>query len=209
MSIGLGISSSSSHLWLLLEHVYLIFTSICLYNTIHHYYCRHDLHFVLLCCGFLHHDDVMKWKHFQCYWPFVWGIHWSPVNSPHKVQWCRALIFSLIFILTNGWVHNWDACDLRCHRSHYDVTVMTLILGIFSNVTSLALGQSYAGLLGPRAQGPWHGIPENRPFWNYPWGPNDPHQMEEFIFVFLWWEIPHKISYPYIERCGFYSKVKI
>ena len=22
-------------------------------------------------------------------------------------------------------------------------------------------------------------------------------------------EIPHKISYPYIERCGFYSQVKI
>ena len=128
----------------------------------------------------------MKWKHFQRYWPFVWGIHWSPVNSPHKVQWCRALIFSLILILTNGWVQNWEACDLRCHRSHYDVTVMTLILGIFSNVTSLALGQSYAGLL--RAQGPGHGIPENRPFWNYPWGPNGPHQMEEFIFVFLWWE---------------------
>ena len=30
------------------------------------------------------HDDVIKWKHFPRYWPFVRGIHWFPVNSPHK-----------------------------------------------------------------------------------------------------------------------------
>ena len=39
------------------------------------------------------HDDVIKWKHFPRYWPFVWGIHRSPVNSPHKGQWRGALIF--------------------------------------------------------------------------------------------------------------------
>ena len=33
------------------------------------------------------HDDVIKWKHFPRYWPFVRGIHRSPVNSPHKSQW--------------------------------------------------------------------------------------------------------------------------
>ena len=34
-------------------------------------------------CHFFHpeHDDVIKWKHFPRYWPFVWGIHQSPVNS--------------------------------------------------------------------------------------------------------------------------------
>ena len=32
------------------------------------------------------HDDVIKWKHFPCHWPFVRGIHRSPVNSPHKGQ---------------------------------------------------------------------------------------------------------------------------
>ena len=26
----------------------------------------------------------MTWKHFLHYWPFVWGIHQSPVDSPHK-----------------------------------------------------------------------------------------------------------------------------
>ena len=30
------------------------------------------------------HDDVTKWKHFPRYWPFVCGIHRSPVNSPAK-----------------------------------------------------------------------------------------------------------------------------
>ena len=30
------------------------------------------------------HNDVIKWTHFQRYWPFVRGIHQSPVNSPHK-----------------------------------------------------------------------------------------------------------------------------
>ena len=44
----------------------------------------------------VHHDDVIKWKHFPRYWPFVWGIHRSPVNSPHKDQWRGPLIFSLI-----------------------------------------------------------------------------------------------------------------
>ena len=33
------------------------------------------------------HDDVIKWKHFPRYWPFVRGIHRTPVNSPHKGQW--------------------------------------------------------------------------------------------------------------------------
>ena len=48
------------------------------------------------------HDDVIKWKHFPRYWPFVWGIHRSPVNSPHKSQWRGALMFSLICAWING-----------------------------------------------------------------------------------------------------------
>ena len=41
------------------------------------------------------HDDVIKWKYFPRYWPFVRGIHLSPVNSPHKGQWHGGLMFSL------------------------------------------------------------------------------------------------------------------
>ena len=45
------------------------------------------------------HDDVIKWKHFPCYWPFVPGIHRWSVNSPHKGQWHGALMFSLTCVL--------------------------------------------------------------------------------------------------------------
>ena len=70
------------------------------------------------------HDDVIKWKHFPRYWPFVRGNHRSPVNSPHKGQWRGALMFSLICAWTKGWVNNRNACNLRRHHAHYDVTVM-------------------------------------------------------------------------------------
>ena len=70
------------------------------------------------------HDDVIKWKHFPRYWPFVRGIHRWPVNSPHKGQWRRDLMFSLIYAWTNGWINTRDAGDLRRHHAHYGVTVM-------------------------------------------------------------------------------------
>ena len=72
------------------------------------------------------HDDVIKWKHFPRYWPFVRGIHRSPVNFPHKGQWRGALMFSLICTRINGWVNNAEVGDLRRYRVHYDVTVMGL-----------------------------------------------------------------------------------
>ena len=74
----------------------------------------------------LPHDDVIKWKHFPCYWPFVRRIHRSPVNSPHKGQWRGAFMFSLICVWINGWVNRCEAGDLWRHRANYDVTVMTL-----------------------------------------------------------------------------------
>ena len=71
------------------------------------------------------HDDVIKCKHFPRYWPFMRGIHRSPVNSPHKGQWRGALMFSLICAWTNSWENNGDAGDLRRYRAHYDVIVMS------------------------------------------------------------------------------------
>ena len=74
-----------------------------------------DVKFVVphYCCTF--HDDVIKWKHFPRYRPFVRGIHLSPVNSSHKGQWRGALMFTLICAWINGWVNN---------RAHHDVIVM-------------------------------------------------------------------------------------
>ena len=71
-----------------------------------------------------YHDDVIKWKHFPRYWPFVRGIHRSPVNCPHKGQWRGALKFSLICVWINGWVNNREAGILRRYRAHYDIIVM-------------------------------------------------------------------------------------
>ena len=40
----------------------------------------------------LHHDDVIKWKHFPRYWPFVRGIHrsrWIPRTKASDTElWC-------------------------------------------------------------------------------------------------------------------------
>ena len=71
-------------------------------------------------------NDVIKWKHFPRYWPFVRGIHLSPVKSLHKGQWRGALMFSLICAWINGWVNNGEAGNLRRHRAHYDVNVISL-----------------------------------------------------------------------------------
>ena len=79
-------------------------------------------------------DDVIKYKHFPRYWPFVLGIHRLPVNSPDKGQWRGALMFSLICVWINGWVNNGEASDLIRHRAHYDVTVMFCVWNVIDNV---------------------------------------------------------------------------
>ena len=58
--------------------------------------------------------------------PFVQGIHRSPVNSPYTKAsdaelWCSSLICAWI----NAWVNNRKAADLRRHRAHYGVIVMS------------------------------------------------------------------------------------
>ena len=66
------------------------------------------------------HDDLIKWKHFPSYWPFVQWINRWPVNSPRKGQWRGAFMFSLI----SPGANSRDAGDLWCHHAHYDITVM-------------------------------------------------------------------------------------
>ena len=114
-------------------HYYVIVMRSLAFGTTHcHHMNRfaHDWH--LACCQCTGtcshvspiHDDVIKWKHFPRYWPFVRGIHRYPVNSKHKGQWRGALMFSLISACVNTWVNNREAGDLRRHRGHYDVIVM-------------------------------------------------------------------------------------
>ena len=56
-------------------------------------------------------------------WEFT--VHRLPVNSPHKGQWHGVWVFFFIYAWTNDWVNNRDAGDLRRHRAHYDVSVMS------------------------------------------------------------------------------------
>ena len=72
------------------------------------------------------HDDVIKWKHFPRNWPFVRGIHRSPVNSLHTKAsdaelWCFLWSVPEQTVEKNN---NRDPGDLRRHRAQYDVTVI-------------------------------------------------------------------------------------
>ena len=90
----------------------------------HHYSKVHNQNALNAVCFGANHDDVIKWNYFPRYWPFVRLIRRSPVNSSHKGQSREALMFSLIYAWTNGWVNNEYTGDLRRHSAHYDVTVM-------------------------------------------------------------------------------------
>ena len=95
---------------------------------VYSYFSEPVFHYTAVACRYLaiqFHDDVIKWKHLPRYWPFVWGIHRSPVISPHKGQWRGALMFLWSAPWINGWVNNREAGDLRQNCAHCDVTVMS------------------------------------------------------------------------------------
>ena len=76
------------------------------------------------CCYF--HDDVIKWKHFPRYWPFVRGIHRFTDRFPSQRP--VTLSFDVFFLFcawTNGWANN------------RDVNAVTLTLYIPSTLSSL------------------------------------------------------------------------
>ena len=79
------------------------------------------------------------------------GIHWSPVNSPHKVQWRGALISLSSAPWINGGVSNREAGDLRRHRAHYDVIVMVYVLT--PNIRDMCLNDSSHRDMGGIASG--------------------------------------------------------
>ena len=104
------------------------------------------------------HDDVIKWKHFPRYWPFVRGNDRSPVIPRTKASDVELWCFSLICVWINGWVNNHEGGDLRRYRAHYDVTVMFIQIsrGYFTCTRRKH----------PMATGPV----------NRPWGPFDWHE---------------------------------
>ena len=93
--------------------------SCCVCANVHHWWST----IFRLNMPYITHDDVIKWKHIPRYWPFVRGIHRSPVHSRTKAS-DAELWYFFICAWINGWVNNGEAGDLRHHRAHYDVTVM-------------------------------------------------------------------------------------
>ena len=71
-----------------------------------------------------YHDDVIKRKHFPRCWPLVRGIH-QPGDFPAQrpVTWSFDVFF---YLRLNKRLS--EAGDLRRHRGHYDVNVMTSML---------------------------------------------------------------------------------
>ena len=86
------------------------------------------------------HDDVIKWKLFPRYWPFVRGIHRSTVNSLTKAS--DAELWYFLWSRINGWVNNREAVDLRRHHAHYDVTVMLRCNFVDSMISKYLYGQT-------------------------------------------------------------------
>ena len=82
----------------------------------------------------LYHDDVMKWKHFPRYWPFVRGIHrsaWIPLTKASDAELC--CFFNLPWIYC--WVNNSEAGDLRRNRDHHGGTFMCMAPCLMRDIT--------------------------------------------------------------------------
>ena len=65
----------------------------------------------------------------------LWGKPPVTGGFPHKGQYRGALVFSLFCAWTNSWANNREAGDLRRHRAHHDVTVISKV--IFSSVSNI------------------------------------------------------------------------
>ena len=58
------------------------------------------------------HGDDMTWKHLPHYWCFVREIHRSPVDFPHKDQWCWSFAGVFVVDLNKVLKNNWVACEM-------------------------------------------------------------------------------------------------
>ena len=79
---------------------------------------------------------------FLRYWPFVRGIHQSPVNSLPKASDAELSCFLLICSWLKGWVNNREAGDLRRHGSlwrHCNDYGVTWVIALDTIMASLGL----------------------------------------------------------------------
>ena len=90
---------------------------------------QHCINFGELLTRFPNNGEINEWwRHqieaFSALLALCVGIHWSPVNSPHKVPVMRS--FDVFYLRLNKRLSNRDAGVLRRHRVQYDVTEMIL-----------------------------------------------------------------------------------
>ena len=71
------------------------------------------------------HDDVIKWKTFSTLLAICVGNSLITGKFPAQRPVTRSFDVFFICAWINGWVNNGEAGDLRHHRTHYDVTVMS------------------------------------------------------------------------------------
>ena len=104
-------------------HLYTV-VSICGNACMFLVFASFVLRYPFTCHHVYNHDDVIKWKHFARYWPFVRAIHRAPVNSPHK--WPVTRSFDVYFDLrpnkrlskqSRGWWFETLLCPLWRHRN--------------------------------------------------------------------------------------------
>ena len=81
-----------------------------------------------------HHDDVIEWKHFLRYWPFVRGIHRWRVNSMHKGPVTRKMfpsddIFMFSQITSDSTVYS-NICWSKHQRKHQSPCYRPFVMGI-------------------------------------------------------------------------------
>ena len=82
---------------------------------------------------FMNSDDVIKWKYFLRYCPFV-GEFSGHREFPAQRPVTRSFDGFFICAWINGWVSNHEAGYLRRNRVHYYVTLMITDLRLFDKV---------------------------------------------------------------------------
>ena len=76
-------------------------------------------------------DDVIKWKHFPRYWPFVRGIHrYTYIKSDHSAQ--SSNKFQRFDYMT-GYQDISPSNSRQSDRAHFDIGTFDAVMGYSSN----------------------------------------------------------------------------
>ena len=71
-------------------------------------------------------SDIMTWKYFQHYWPFVKGIHQLLVDSLHKGPVMHS--FNVFFVMNQKkLINSWVSSDLRYHNISLRIVTISQI----------------------------------------------------------------------------------